>query len=221
MFLFAICSGWAIVVATLAEPFPFPRWSLASLCHLCIQLLAEAAGVLESGSRGEAGLAVLFPCLPRGASCRSLGPHFWVYSSPGRCQKFSHSATLHCPMGCVTELTLPSHRYVFLSFPEINVISNKKSSPTLGAKVGNKILFSAEFKLSFPLLVDLQALSLFTGLRQDVGHRKGDSEPAEPCGPVRVLPSPCVFCKGHKGTITLSPPACLFFPCSRVADFES
>lgn len=82
---------------------------------------------------------MLFLCLPRGGSCRSLGPHFWVYSSTGRCQKFSHSATLHSPMGCVTKSTLPSHRYVFLSYPETNVIGNKKSSPTLGAEVGNNI----------------------------------------------------------------------------------
>lgn len=150
--------------------------------------------MLKSSSCGEAGLAVLFPCLPRGGFCWSLGLHFWVYSSTGRCQKFSRSATLHSPMGCVTKSTLPSHGCVFLSFPETNVISNKKSFPTLGAKVGNKILYSLSLSFFFPLLVGLRASSLFMGPRQDSGHRKGGSEPAEPCGPVQVSPSPCVFC---------------------------
>ena len=172
--------------------------------------------MLESSSRGEAGLAVLLPCLPRGGSCRSLGLHFWVYSSTGRCQKFSHSATLHSPMACVTKSTLPSHGCVFLSFPETDVISNKKSSPTLGAKVGNKILYSAQFKLSFPLLVGLRASCLFMGPRQDSGHRKGGSDPAVPCRPVQVSPSPCVLCKGHEGRITPSPPACLLSPAAEL-----
>lgn len=187
--------------SNLSSPFPFPRWSLASLCHLWIQFLAEAAGVLERSSRGEAGLAVLFPCLPRGGSCWSLGPHFWVYSSTGRCQKFPHSATLHSPMVCVTKSTLPSHGCVFLSFPETNVISNKKCSPTLGPKVGNKILYSAEFKLSFPLLAGLWALSLFMGPRRDLGHRKGPVSQQSLAGQCSYHPAPAFSAKGTKAEL--------------------
>lgn len=50
--------------------FPFTCWSLASLHHLRNLFIAGAAGVLSCSFYGEAGLAVLFPCLPRGGSCQ-------------------------------------------------------------------------------------------------------------------------------------------------------
>lgn len=96
--LFALVGHHA---SNLISPFPFPCQPCASLCLLYIQFLAEAKGVLERISAGVLGLALPFLCLPMGGSCWSLGLHFWVYSSTGKCKKFSLSATLRSPMRCV------------------------------------------------------------------------------------------------------------------------
>lgn len=86
------------------------------------------------------------------------------------------------------------------SLPQMH-FSLQKQTSSAGAKVGNKILYSAEFKRSFPLLVSLQAPSLFMGPRQDLGHRKEGSEPAELCRPLWVPPSPVFSAKGTKAEL--------------------
>lgn len=52
LFLFAICSGWAMVVATSAALSLSPSGSL-HLCAICEFSFYEATGVLESSSHGE------------------------------------------------------------------------------------------------------------------------------------------------------------------------
>lgn len=159
LFLFTICSGWAMVLATSATL----SLSLSGSLHFCAisefgfyQRPRECwrAALMERQdwlcySRVSPGEA-----LAGGLACTSGLTPVWkgVKNSP---TQLLYTA----PWGVWQSQLFPP---TDACSPQTNGIGNKTSSPTLAAKVGSKILCLGGFKLYFVLLVGLQAsLSLF------------------------------------------------------------
>lgn len=152
LFLFAICSGWAMVVATSAALSLSPSGSL-HLCAICEFSFYQKPRECWIATLMEKQDWLCYSCVSPGEALAGVLVCTSGLTPAWRGVKNSPTQLLYtAPWGVWQSWLFPP---TDVCSPETNSISNKMSSSTLAAKVGSKILCLDGFKHSFVLLVGL------------------------------------------------------------------